>query len=67
MHFTVTAPKEEIGAVAPSPIRWPELPLDDRTESIQGIRKAMVKAMSASLSIPHFGYKDEIVLNELVR
>ena len=41
--------------------------LEDRTESIKGIRKAMVKAMTASLAVPHFGYKDEIILNELVR
>ena len=27
----------------------------------------MVKAMTASLAVPHFGYKDEIILNELVR
>lgn len=27
----------------------------------------MVKAMTTSLAVPHFGYKDEIILNELVR
>ncbi len=27
----------------------------------------MVKAMSAALKIPHFGYKDEVDLSQLVR
>ena len=27
----------------------------------------MAKVMTAALTIPHFGYSDEIVLNELVR
>lgn len=60
----------DVGAaptVPPTPIRRPEVMLEDRTEPIKGIRKAMVKAMTASLAIPHFGYKDEIILNELVR
>lgn len=51
----------------PTPIRRSEVMLEDRTEPIKGIRKAMAKAMTASLAIPHFGYKDEIILNELVR
>ena len=53
--------------VPPTPIRRPEVTLEDRTEPIKGIRKAMAKAMTASLAVPHFGYKDEIILNELVR
>ena len=69
--FIAPPPKEEAPAAAstvpPIPIRRPEVMLEDRTESIKGIRKAMVKAMTASLAVPHFGYKDEIILNELVR
>ena len=69
--FTAPPPKVEAPVAAPTippiPIRRPEVMLEDRTESIKGIRKAMVKAMTASLAVPHFGYKDEIILNELVR
>lgn len=60
----------DVGAtptVPPTPIRRPEVTLEDRVEPIKGIRKSMAKAMSASLAIPHFGYKDEVILNELVR
>ncbi|XP_048020321.1 LOW QUALITY PROTEIN: lipoamide acyltransferase component of branched-chain alpha-keto acid dehydrogenase complex, mitochondrial [Megalobrama amblycephala] len=39
----------------------------DRTEPIKGFQKAMVKTMSAALKIPHFGYKDEVDLSQLVR
>lgn len=70
---TTSAPPPKVEAPAVTPtvppilIRRPEVMLEDRTESIKGIRKAMVKAMTASLAVPHFGYKDEIILNELVR
>lgn len=69
--FTAPPPTVEAPTAAPTvpptPIRRPEVMLEDRTQSIKGIRKAMVKAMTASLAVPHFGYKDEIILNELVR
>lgn len=39
----------------------------DHTEPIKGFQKAMVKTMSAALKIPHFGYKDEVDLSQLVR
>ena len=38
----------------------------DKVEEIKGIRKAMVKAMIDALAIPHFGYCDEISVDELV-
>ncbi|XP_018018626.1 lipoamide acyltransferase component of branched-chain alpha-keto acid dehydrogenase complex, mitochondrial-like [Hyalella azteca] len=38
----------------------------DRTEAIKGFQKAMVKSMTASLQIPHFGYCDEVDLTALV-
>lgn len=63
-------PTVDVGAaptVLPTPVRRPEAMLEDRIEPIKGIKKAMAKAMSASIAIPHFGYKDEIILNELVR
>jgi 2-oxoisovalerate dehydrogenase E2 component (dihydrolipoyl transacylase) len=37
-----------------------------RVEVIRGMRKAMVKSMTAALKIPHFGYADEIEMNKLV-
>ncbi|KAM7428643.1 hypothetical protein ABFA07_020410 [Porites harrisoni] len=58
---------QEAATAPPTPVRRPETMLEDRTEPIRGIRKAMAKVMTASNAIPHFGYKDEIVLNELVR
>lgn len=39
----------------------------DRVEKLKGYNKAMVKKMNESLSIPHFGYCDEVVLDELVK
>ncbi|TRY94390.1 hypothetical protein DNTS_027936 [Danionella cerebrum] len=39
----------------------------DHTEPITGFQKAMVKTMSAALKIPHFGYKDEVDMSQLVR
>lgn len=59
--------QEAVPTAPPTPVRRPETMLEDRTEPIRGIRKAMAKVMTASNAIPHFGYKDEIVLNELVR
>ena len=32
---------------------------------IRGIRKAMVKTMTAALKVPQFGYRDEISMNAL--
>lgn len=39
---------------------------EDRTEALKGIKKAMAKSMAAALTIPHFGYCDEIDLTNLV-
>jgi 2-oxoisovalerate dehydrogenase E2 component (dihydrolipoyl transacylase) len=39
----------------------------DRVEKLKGYNKAMVKKMTESLSIPHFGYCDEVVMDELVK
>lgn len=39
---------------------------EDKTVPLKGITKAMNKAMSESLKIPHFGYSDEIDIGRLV-
>jgi len=41
--------------------------MTDRTEPIKGIRKAMVKTMTAANQIPHFTYCDEYDMTELVQ
>ncbi|XP_033115055.1 lipoamide acyltransferase component of branched-chain alpha-keto acid dehydrogenase complex, mitochondrial-like isoform X2 [Anneissia japonica] len=53
---------------SPTPPPTPKLTysVEDRTEKVKGFQKAMVKSMVAANSIPHFGYCDEIELNELV-
>ena len=40
--------------------------MEDKTVPIKGITKAMNKAMSEALTIPHFGYCDEIDIGRLV-
>ncbi|GMI37241.1 hypothetical protein TeGR_g1856 [Tetraparma gracilis] len=53
---------------APKPPKFqpPALPVQgDRREPIRGYARLMVQSMNASLSIPHFGYNDEIRLNSL--
>ncbi|KAJ3182781.1 hypothetical protein HDU87_008120 [Geranomyces variabilis] len=54
-----TAPKSKASA----PTR-PIGPVEgDRTVQLGAIQKAMFKAMTRSLQIPHFGFSEEIVLN----
>ncbi len=38
----------------------------DREVEIRGLQRAMVKTMTASNQIPHFGYSDEIVVDQMV-
>ncbi|KAF6022202.1 hypothetical protein EB796_019492 [Bugula neritina] len=40
---------------------------EDTVIILQGIKKAMVKSMTEALSIPHFGYYDEVNMTELVK
>lgn len=64
---TPSAPPPSIKA-PPPPIRpAPALLGQDRTEPANFMVKAMTKSMSEALKIPHFGYKDEIDMSELVR
>ncbi|CAL1280447.1 unnamed protein product [Larinioides sclopetarius] len=67
--------KEVEGITTLPPVESPKMPaLDitvpvgkDRTEPIKGYKKAMVKTMTKSLSIPCFSYCDEIDLTNLVQ
>jgi len=40
---------------------------EDQVFPVKGLQKAMVKSMAKSLEIPHFGYKDEIDVSNLVK
>jgi len=40
---------------------------EDRTVPVSGFAKAMVKAMTQALTVPHFGYCDEIDMTALVK
>ena len=40
--------------------------LEDSTEPIRGIRKAMFAQMVAANAVPHFAYCDEVVMDELI-
>ena len=57
-------PKQPLTAKGPPPRA---LLSETREEKLRGIRKAMVKTMSDALSIPHFGYCDEISADALMR
>lgn len=37
-----------------------------RVEALKGVRKAMLKAMTESLKIPHFAYSDEIDMSQMM-
>ncbi|KAL5277820.1 DBT family protein [Megaselia abdita] len=39
----------------------------DRTEQLKGVRKAMLKTMTESLKIPHFAYKDDVDMSNLMK
>ena len=66
----------EAKSVKTPPISAPTLPIkpytppiiaaEDKTVPLKGITKAMNKAMTEALTIPHFGYCDEIDIGRLV-
>lgn len=39
----------------------------DRVEPLKGVRKAMLKSMTEALKIPHFAYKDEVDMTNLMK
>lgn len=62
-----TAPPTATPFVEPPKIATPPVIGKDYTEPIKGIRKAMVKTMTAAQKIPPFGYYDEIDVTALVK
>jgi pyruvate/2-oxoglutarate dehydrogenase complex dihydrolipoamide acyltransferase (E2) component len=55
-------------APPPPPARRPPVVMEkDVTEKMSPIVRVMSKTMTASLKIPHFGYKDEVDMGALVR
>lgn len=72
----VISGKTKVAAIPPTPARTSATPsapaaqaysAQDRVEKLKGYNKAMVKKMTESLSIPHFGYCDEVLMDELVK
>ena len=61
-------PKPEMTHTPSRPIKPPTFTpsTEDKTVPLKGITKAMNKAMSEALTIPHFGYCDEIDVGRLV-
>lgn len=71
---------KELGAAgvvppSPTPVAAPAMPERvkkdgllgvDREVELRGLQRAMVKSMTAANAIPHFGYSDEIVVDQLV-
>ena len=40
---------------------------EDKEVVIKGIQKQMVKSMTAVAAVPHFGYREEIIVDELIK
>lgn len=57
---------QPVSTPAPAAVA-PQITAQDRVEPVKGITKVMIKTMSASLRIPHFGYSDEIVVDRLIQ
>ncbi|XP_064604683.1 lipoamide acyltransferase component of branched-chain alpha-keto acid dehydrogenase complex, mitochondrial-like [Liolophura sinensis] len=66
-HVPPTSPvKAKSKPPGPAPTQPVISPGKDVTQPIRGMKKTMVKTMTAALSIPHFGYCDEINMTSLV-
>ncbi|XP_029473531.1 lipoamide acyltransferase component of branched-chain alpha-keto acid dehydrogenase complex, mitochondrial [Rhinatrema bivittatum] len=65
---TIPAAPKDKAPPPPTPLSKTTMIVDkDRSEALKGFQKAMVKTMSAALSIPHFGYCDEIDMSQLAK
>lgn len=58
--------KPQVASVPSAPSAASVAPVD-RVEKLKGYNKAMVKKMTESLSIPHFGYCEEVLMDELIK
>ncbi|XP_033636519.1 lipoamide acyltransferase component of branched-chain alpha-keto acid dehydrogenase complex, mitochondrial-like isoform X1 [Asterias rubens] len=63
---TQTLPPASASVMPPPRPAQPVVIGKDYTEPITGIKKAMVKTMTAANTIPHFGYCDEIDVTSLM-
>ena len=59
----VAVPPPTLAPVRPAPVFLGQ----DKTEPASFMVKAMTKSMSEALKIPHFGYKDEVDMSQLVQ
>eukprot|EP01027_Heterolobosea_sp_BB2_P025312 GEZU01038842.1.p1 GENE.GEZU01038842.1~~GEZU01038842.1.p1 ORF type:complete len:536 (+),score=172.90 GEZU01038842.1:116-1723(+) len=53
-------PRQQVQAPVYTPVA------EDRIEPVRGLRRTMIKTMTAAVQVPHFGYCDEILMNNLV-
>ena len=60
-----TSTISDVPVAAPPSINKTSYQLEDREVPIRGIKKIMVKSMTAACQVPHFGYCDELLINEL--
>lgn len=60
-----SAPAPSSGTPA-APAAISVVPGENRTEKVGPITKAMIRSMEEANAIPHFGYADEIMLNNLI-
>jgi len=64
------APAAQVAVPPPTPAPVRPAPVflgQDKTEPASFMVKAMTKSMSEALKIPHFGYKDEVDMSQLVQ
>ncbi|KAL9647928.1 hypothetical protein ABK040_008199 [Willaertia magna] len=65
-QVTSTKPTETVSATSTGIISGVIVP-EDRREPVRGLRRTMIKTMNAANKIPHFGFKDEIYVDELMK
>jgi len=63
-----TSPAQSTSSSSLSATQTPAAPVyqaEDREVPVKGIKKIMVKSMTAACQIPHFGYCDDMIVNQL--
>lgn len=67
---STTSPTKQAPSSAILPVSLPRRTItapSDRTETIKGYTRTMIKTMTTANQIPHFGYSDEIAVSELLK